>query len=136
MISVVLISMFALLLLGGVFMLLASMAKFASYASTKGSIVKWLACSPCLDQGVEVEATEGVKPLAVVISYAVNGEVFQMTSAVNKELLRARRKRVSHVQVYYNPYDPGKSRLREGSPFLGLSLITVSLSAIILLLVL
>jgi hypothetical protein len=136
MISVVLISMFALLLLGGVFMLLGSMAKFASYASTKGSIVKWLSCSPCLDQGLEVEAADATIPLAAVISYKVNGETFELTAAVNKELLKVRKKRINEVQVFYNPYDPKKARLREGGPFMGLSLIIISASAIILLLVL
>lgn len=136
MMSVVLISMFALLLLGGVFVLLAGMAKFASYASTKGSIVKWLSCNPCLDQGVEVEAADEAVPLAAVISYKVNGEAFQLTAAVNKELLKARKKRMNDVQVFYNPYDPKKARLKEGGPLLGLSLILVSASAIILLLVL
>lgn len=130
---VFLIFIFSVLLLLGVGTLLAGMTKYASYATAEGNIIKWLDCS-CCDEGVQLEAGESTKPVAALISYRVGTETYQLTTA-DRKILKAGREH-SKVQVFYNPYNPSESRLKEGTPFLGLILIIASTLAIILLVIL
>lgn len=128
-----LICIFSMMLILGICALLAGMTRYASYATAEGKVTKWLDCS-CCDEGVQLEAGEHTKPVAAVISYKVGSETYQLTTAEKKVLKEGRAK--GDVQVFYNPYNPAESRLKEGTPFLGFILIAVSSVAITLLIAL
>lgn len=128
------IFIFSLTLILGVCILLAGITKYASYATAEGRVVKWLDCSSCSDEGVQLDAGEYAKPVAALISYQVGEQTFYLTTADRKVLNAG--DGLSSIRVFYNPYNPAESRLKGGTPFLGMILIIVSIVAIILLIVL
>lgn len=130
---VFLILIFSVLLILGICALLAGMAQYAAYASTEGSVIKWLDCG-CCDEAVQFEADRNTLPEAALISYTVGAQTYQLTSA-NRKLLKAGRKK-SKVEVFYNPYNPAESRLKEGSPFVGFVLIAASSLGLVLIIIL
>lgn len=130
---VFLILIFSVLLMLGVCALLAGITKYASYATTEGKVIKWLDCS-CCDEGVQMEAGESTKPVAALVSYTVGTETYQLTTA-DRNVLKPEKMNGS-IQVFYDPYNPAESRLKEGSPFVGVFLIIASALAIVLLILL
>jgi hypothetical protein len=130
--SVFLIAVFSMLFIVGIGILFSAVAKYASYAVAEGKVVKLLACNPCLEQGVEVEAGTNDKPLAAVIAYGVGADSYQLIVEHNKRLLKSGRSRCG-IQVFYNPYKPAEARLKGRSPFLpGALLVATSLLGIVL----
>lgn len=128
--SFVLITFLSLLFISGLMILLGSIGQYSSYAETRGEIIEALKCNPCDEGGIPGEEDKSSVE-AVVIAYQVQGKTYHLATnlKINEKVPAQQR----DVRILYNPYSPGDSRLKEGSPFLGSVLVAVSVAGFLLL---
>ena len=97
-----------------------SVAKYTTFAETEGEIIDYLKCNPVEDGGQQQENKEE----AVVVSYNVSGKTYHLATNIKKS---SKADNPSSLKVLYNPYFPGQSQIKEGTPLLGSILIVVSI---------
>ena len=117
---------FSILFLMGAAICFMSMAKYTTFAETEGEIIDYLKCNPVEDEDQQKDKKEE----AVVISYTVGGKTYHLATNIrtgkNAEF-------PTSLKVLYNPYFPGQSQLKEGTPLLGGILMMVSILSLAIL---
>jgi hypothetical protein len=118
---------FALLLTAGCFVQISSLARYSSFVITEGEIVAFI--EKIGGQGKQRNQTWFREPMPVaylpIIAYRVGDAIYELQAADATALKQPDfRKR---MQLVYNPYEPGESYIKEGTPFLGLLLIGIAL---------
>ena len=125
-----------LFIVGGL-MQLSSLSQYSNFIRTEGEIVAFIEkiAGPQADSSNRQWFRE---PMQVayhpVVAYRVGEKIYQMELSRTKGW---KQPDFTHaLPLVYNPYEPGESYLKEGTPFLGVMLMMVSLLAFITLLIL
>lgn len=128
--SFVFIIFLCFLFLSGLILLLGSISQYTSYVETSGQIIDALKCNPS-EEEKQTKKKKGAE--AVVVAYTVGGKTYHLATNYKrkvKELVP-----FAQVRILYNPYFPGESRIKEGTPFLGSILVAASFIGLVLLIV-
>lgn len=126
---------FVLLLTAGFLIQISSLARYSNFVITEGEIIAFI--EKIGGQGKQGNQTWFREPMPVVylpvIAYRVGDAVYGLEAADTTALKQPDfRKR---MQLVYNPYEPGESYVKEGTPFLGLLLVGIALLGFIGLLI-
>jgi hypothetical protein len=126
---------FVLLLVAGFFIQISSLARYSSFVITEGEIVAFI--EKIGGKGKQGNQTWFREPMPVaylpVVAYRVGDTIYEMEAGDATALKQPDfRKR---MQLVYNPYEPGESYIKEGTPFLGLLLVGIALLGFIGLLI-
>ncbi|WP_017733717.1 DUF3592 domain-containing protein [Nafulsella turpanensis] len=116
---------------------LGSLSRYSTFVCTEGEIVAFI--ESIGNAGCTGENKQWFRePMSVayhpVVVYRVGEKVYQVELSRTKGWKEADFSQA--LPLVYNPYEPAESYLKEGTPFLGLMLMMVSLLALILLLTL
>lgn len=126
---------FALLLIAGCLIQISSLSRYSSFVITEGEIVAFI--EKIGGQGKQEKHIWFREPMPVaylpVIAYRVGDAIYELQTSDATALKQPDfRKR---MQLVYNPYEPGESYIKEGTPFLGLLLVGIALLGFIGLLI-
>lgn len=127
---------FALLLVAGGFIQLSSFSKYSSFVSTEGEIVAFIERIGGQEQEPDREWFREPMPVSYlpVVAYRVGEVIYEMEA--KQATARNQPNFEKRLQLFYNPYEPSESFIKEGTPYLGLLLIGISLAGFIGILIL
>lgn len=124
---------FALLLLAGGLVQLSSIARYSTFVSTEGEIVAFIERIGGNQQQEQVGDQWLREPMPVsylpVVAYRVGDVIYEMEAKQAAAWDQPNFKK--RLQLFYNPYEPTESFIKEGTPYLGLVLMGVSLTGIL-----
>lgn len=118
-----------LVFVSGVVILLGSLSRYTSYAETEGEVIEELKCNPGEEDEIFGKGKKGQEE-AVVVAYKVGGKTYHL--ATNYKKSHKESLSPKGIRILYNPYFPGESRIKEGSPVLGPVLIVASMVGLVL----
>ncbi len=126
--TVFLTMLFVLLLVAGGLIQISSLSRYSSFVITEGEIVAFIEKIGGQNRHKNQGWFKEPMPVAYlpVVAYRVGDEIYELKAGDATALKQPDfRKR---LQLVYNPYEPGESYIKEGTPYLGLLLIGMALS--------
>ena len=124
-----------LFIIGGL-MQLSSLSKYSTFVRTEGEIVAFIEkIGGSQPNSRNRQWFSQPMPVAYhpVVAYRVGEKIYQLELSKTKGW---KQPDFTHaLPLFYNPYEPGESYLKEGTPFLGITLMMISLLVLIILLI-